>query len=75
MIRVKVQNSRYLPVTGVMVVELHVRHLLGEHYEVWGGSPGEWTTESGMPLTRKRRRVLNREFRKVPPGVRSRGLS
>jgi len=62
--KIRVHNSRYLPSEGVLTAELHVRHLLGDHYEIWRGSPWHWATKTHIKLTRKRRRVLNREYKR-----------
>ena len=51
--------------TYSLVVELKVVHLLGSHYEIWRGWPGTWVSDSGIELTRRRRRILNRTYRRI----------
>jgi hypothetical protein len=62
--RIKVHWSEFDPMWSEATVQLRVKHLLGDHYEIWKGGPGFWSNDQDMPLTRKRNRKLNAEHRR-----------
>lgn len=66
MLKIKLHNARYFKDRALLVAELEVRDIMGSHYEVWRGRPGEWETDIG-PVTRpnrRRRHILNKEWKR-----------
>lgn len=66
--RITVHNAHRYGSSEWVFIELHVSHLWGDHYEQYTGKPGSWRsgiTGTGKRPRSSRRRVLDREYRRM----------
>lgn len=64
--RIRAHNHRFNEATGVAMVQLEVRHLMGSHFETYHGRLKAWKDWDGKWVTHKKRlKVLNRTWAKL----------